>query len=735
MALMLCLNPIFAQIKGTVVDNESAEPVSGAIVLSEKESVVTDKKGAFFLKKETTQLIISHLGYRTDTLKNFSTSDSIIIRLKPTNITIDEITIRGNFNEFPIMELPSSVGYIPDLSLSAAGNLTFAEILNSVPGVFVHSGTANTNRITVRGIGTRTPYGTNRIKAYYNNIPLTTGDGTTEIEDLTGSGIGSVEILKGAKSALYGSGLGGVIMLNKPAFAEGIHAKAKFGISSYKTHKEEVGFSYKQKNVYLSGNYTNTQSDGWRQNSKYDRTNFMLNSGFVNNKNRLDVLLLYIKTKAYIPSSINKNAFSDSPQSAAQNWFSVKGHEDYSKLISGISYQYLFSQRVNNKTSLFVQSYQGYESRPFNILDDEAVKLGFRNITTMSLNALKIQAGFEALFETYDWEIYETLGGEQGNIQSRYSEKRQPLSLFLNGQYRFKNKLIIEAGISLNTLSYQLDDNFDDPIDLSGNFTYDLIYSPFVGVNLPINKSLRVYSSLSHGFSAPSVEETLLPEGEINPDLKPETGINAELGMRLETKNKRLFADIGLFTMSVNNLLLTKRESEEVFYGANAGKSLHQGIEFSGKFLLNKAESTYPVSVQINYSLLQAKFTDFIDDGIDYTGKTLPGIPKHTLYALADIKSPFGIYFVPVFQYTGKQYMNDSNTETYEWYNLLHLKAGFSRKLKKLDVDVSLGIRNLFDNRYASMVLVNAPSYGGSLPRYYYPGMPRNYTLSVSIKL
>mgnify|MGYP000571665588 CR=1 FL=1 len=34
---------------------------------------------------------------------------------------------------------------------------------------------------------------------------------------------------------------------------------------------------------------------------------------------------------------------------------------------------------------------------------------------------------------------------------------------------------------------------------------------------------------------------------------------------------------------------------------------------------------------------------------------------------------------------------------------------------------------NIFNEKYASMLLINASGFGGSAPRYYYPGEPNNY--------
>jgi iron complex outermembrane receptor protein len=47
----------------------------------------------------------------------------------------------------------------------------------------MQQGALNTNRITIRGIGSRAQFGTTKIKAYFDGIPLTTG-GETTLDDL-----------------------------------------------------------------------------------------------------------------------------------------------------------------------------------------------------------------------------------------------------------------------------------------------------------------------------------------------------------------------------------------------------------------------------------------------------------------------------------------------------------------------------------------------------------------------
>ena len=77
--------------------------------------------------------------------------------------------------------------------------------------------------------------------------------------------------------------------------------------------------------------------------------------------------------------------------------------------------------------------------------------------------------------------------------------------------------------------------------------------------------------------------------------------------------------------------------------------------------------------------------------------------------------------------------MNDANTLFTDSYSLFDLKISRRLYLKGMEVNLSSGINNLLDKRSASGVVINARGFGGRDPRYYYPGLPRNYFISLNI--
>jgi iron complex outermembrane receptor protein len=155
-----------------------------------------------------------------------------------------------------------------------------------------------------------------------------------------------------------------------------------------------------------------------------------------------------------------------------------------------------------------------------------------------------------------------------------------------------------------------------------------------------------------------------------------------------------------------------------------------------GKLFKEREEQDRNVGFTLSYHHSRNTFRDFVDDGIDYSGKELPGIPRQILRA--ELNGTFRDFSLRLFQnYTGAQWMNDANDQKYNAYALtdLQLSWEFYPDSSPFSIRLYAGIRNLFDTHYASMILINAPSFGGRPPRYYYPGKPRHFYLGLRLSI
>lgn len=723
--LLVCPFVLKAQISGVVIDAELQIPLEGVVIVTDKEVLTSDFNGAFMSVHPTGSLTASLLAYKPLSITCKPNELQLTLLLEPQAQVLPEVVV--GLTPFG-SRLSKTTGNSYQVSIKPSdkdGELSSTNLLNTIPGVFVQQGALNTNRLTIRGIGSRTPYTSNRIKAYFGDIPLTSGDGVTILEDLDLSGVGRIEVLKGPSSALYGSGLGGVIKY-LPVYESANKAEIRSSIGSFNTYSTSFSGGLKKNASSLGIHFANVNSDGFRQNSNYKRNTLFLNGNYHKKNSHFSFNLIFTDLNSKIPSSLNETDFSQSPQIAASSWLAVKGYESYSKIIAGLSYTSYASKHWYNKVTLFGSGFKQYESRPFNILEDNSITYGLRESMHYASKDFKVALGAELFEENYSYALYNTDLGTKTNKINANNDVRRYGNVFSYLNYKVSPKLIFEAGINLNMLKYSISDGFeDDDQDVTKSFTYKPIVSPRFGVNYSKSEYLSFYGSVGHGFSHPSLEETLLPEGQINTSIKPEQGYNFELGSRVSILNGKLYADLTFYKIYLSNLLVTKRESEALFYGINAGKTEHQGIEFLIQYTLYELTQNTSLIYEGSATISDNYFTDFVDDNMDYSRNVLPGIP------LAMLTNRLRFNLVKVlnteflWRYVGAQFMNDANTVRAADYSLLDIKSSYIiMNQSNVLITIFGGVKNLFNTNYASMILVNAPSFGSSKPRYYYPGQP-----------
>lgn len=734
---------------GKVVDSENALELSKVKIVSTDStfSTITSENGTFQVPSGHTYLFYK-VGYDIKII-DISSDYYIVVQLVAIPEHLNEIIIASNNFKSQLKTLPTAVSIVTVKDIQINNEINMAPVLNTVPGVYMHSGTLTTNRITIRGIGSRNLFGTGKIRAYYQDIPLTNGSGVSTIEDIELSTLGRIEISKGPSSSTYGAGLGGTIQLipNKGKLDE-LSINGGYTFGSYGLQKYLLQANLGDLNQTVNVTYSNIHSDGYRENNQTDRQTLTLATHhFLGKKDRLIFVGNYIDLKAYIPSSINEDAYLNNPKSAAFTWKRSKGYEDYQKGLFGLSWQHDYSQKTKQYTSVFTSYQNSYEPRPFNILQEKTRGIGLRSRvnteTKLFGKPLEWTLGGEIFYDHNGYQTYENLyedyspdvGSVQGDLLSDLKEKRRYFNLFFDSKYNLTKNTVFTFGINFNSTSYTLDDMFaSDNIDFSGNYSFDAILSPKFGQTYQISKNTMVYATVGHGFSPPSLEETLLPDGLINTNIKPENGWNYEIGSRGGLFNNKLRFDMALYRMDVKNLLVARRTSSDEFIGVNAGKTQYNGLELTVKYTLLQTEN-----LKINHSNAIAyndfTFKDFVDDMADYSGNDLTGVPDITFNSNLDIETHFGFYAFLNYNHVGKIPIRDDNAIYSDNYQLFNTKFGFkSNQMKILQFDVFVGINNIFDERYASMLLINAEGFGGTTPRFYYPGEPTNYYVGTNLK-
>ena len=677
----------------------------------------------------------------------------IVVKANDTLVVeapLQEVVVTAFNVSRPLLDTPGSLSMIGPQQIRQARSSTLMPLLNQASGVFSHAGTMSTSRITIRGIGARVPYATGKIRAYFNNIPLTNGSGTTPLEHFDPAVIGRMEIIKGPATSAYGAGLGGTLIITSRL--PRLHERGLFNTfqaGSYGLLKNSLVFNHSTENLATNLVYDRTQSDGYRQNSRFRRDVVSAVGQFQPTTQTTATALAYFADmRGFIPSSIDSVTFMENPQAAAQNWLNTQGYNATRILLTGVSASHLMGQGFTLDMSLFATLHYENERRPFDFLYEDresgGTRIKLRRERLVGPARWQLTGGSEVFFENFRYSTFENIDaqGTEGDMISDHRELIRYLNFFLQGDLDW-GRANVSAGMNINTQHIDYSDRMQiGGIDRSDTYSYGAIFSPRISSNYRYHPQHAIFATISHGFSPPSLSETLTPEGLINPDIRPEKSWNLETGFRGRLWGQRFFYDLSLYRMYVQDLLVAERVGEDAWVGRNAGSSLHQGIELELESVLfhNNRESgafwaLQRVQLHQAFSFNHFRFTDFVDQEEVYSGNRIPGIPEAVYNTDLKARLYGGLYAAAGLRAVWRMPMNDANTRFSQPYTLLDLMLGFEGRLQDIILDAFLRVENVTDRHYASMILVNAPSFGGANPRYYYPGLPLNFRLGLKIGL
>ena len=187
--------------------------------------------------------------------------------------------------------------------------------------------------------------------------------------------------------------------------------------------------------------------------------------------------------------------------------------------------------------------------------------------------------------------------------------------------------------------------------------------------------------------------------------------------------------DINAYDFQLDETIVIQRTADGAEYFVNAGKTSQRGIEAQLSWLpdvRSKFISTFRLWTSYTYN--HYRFTNYIQDGNDYSGNRLTGVaPTIALFGV-DVTAQ-KIYFNVTANYTDAIPLNDANTEYASEYFLLGGRLGYKSKLwTNVRVDIFGGVDNALDKTYSLGNDLNA--VGG---RYYNAAAGRNYFVGLSI--
>jgi len=731
MLLIFSINSLSAQrvINGVVVNSKS-EPFIGATV-SEKgleNNTLTDVNGQF-------QLVVS-----TDTLYiYYGQQDMITYSIKGQDTV--KIIVNEPLQQYQAPSVIVSDSYIhyegettTTLPISFVNKLipgNTVDALNTIPGLHMQSGGFNTNKLSIRGIGGTSQFSTSDVKTFYNNIPLHSSIGESAIEDFGLHMANQIEVIKGITGSQHEAGFGGAIIIkNKNVRAENrseMTSSNTIGQWGHITSQNQIKIgrtnSKNAHNIALYHSYVS--DDGYRDNNQFDRNNVTLNYTF-NRKGKMKIttLLNRLDLKAFIPSSLNNEDYKITPSNAAFTWGRSMGNEDYNRSIVGINIDYEIDHQKSMSHTAYSQSFNSSELRPFNTIDETSRTIGLKgNYKYKRPEYDEVYTfGYRLQTEKYDFELFETDIDTKGNLFDGGNEKRALVELFAHLASDINEKWSYKLGLNSQYAN----------ISSEGNKIYNKAYIlPEVTVTYRPTYRSRLYLTSGRGINYFKPDQAILPDGSYSKNLLPSVATNLAIGSKGSiTDHLRYRGEI--YHIWVSNLITTDRDETNQAINSNDGNANYSGVELALSYNLLSSQRSRNRNIKIDflYSLMNNKYRNFVNDEMDYSNNKIPGAPQQTLSTI--LSGNIGGFFGNLrYQFVDSYHMRDDNTIKSDAYQLLNATLGYRIKVGKWNITPRIELINLADEKYASMTLVNASSFGGNAPRYYYAGRPRHVLGSI----
>lgn len=228
-------------------------------------------------------------------------------------------------------------------------------------------------------------------------------------------------------------------------------------------------------------------------------------------------------------------------------------------------------------------------------------------------------------------------------------------------------------------------------------------FTPSVGTSVRVLKNrendLRLRSNLSRSFKVPTLNDRYWG-GLDNRYLKPEDGVNMEIGVDYLFKTKRynLYINTSVYYNEVENWIMWMPRGE-IWKPQNIDKVLAKGVESSLKQQFEYRK--WQTSLSLNYSYTHTSILAGFEDMAPFRNRQVPLLPKHNLNVLlhlgyADFFSNATVNFV------GER--STSNIfDKMEPFSTTSLSAGYNFRIRTQILSLSMHLNNLFDQIYETV--------------------------------
>ncbi len=660
----------------------------------------------------------------------------------PTGPTtqLDQIVVTATRTQTPIFDVPASINRIEgDAMRQGRLQVNVSDALGGVPGVLARDrqNYAQDVQISVRGFGARAAFGIRGVRLYVDGIPATLPDGQGQISNVDLNSVGSIEVLRGPFSALYGNSAGGVIQIftadgsGPPTLGFSVAGGSDNSLRiSTRLSGGEGGFGY----VASASRFT---TDGYRDHSAAERRLGNLKLTWqADDASRFTLIASSVSLpKAQDPLGLTRAQFEADPRGVdiAATRFDTR------KTVAQYQGGLIYERRVDAENSLRVMVYGGQrdteqfqsipvatQASPLNpggvislTRRYSGADLRWAHKTALADQPLTLVGGlaYDTLREHrqgFQNFIGSTLG-VQGALRRDENNEVWNLDPYLQAAWQLSPQWSVNAGVRFNNVHFKSSDQYVVGInpDDSGSASYRATL-PVLGVMYAVNDSLRLYATAGRGFETPTLNELAYrPSGGtgLNFSLQPARSKSVELGAKARLPDGGDLRVAVFQTRTADEIVtLSNTGGRATFQNAGATKRGGLEIEWSERFFEH-------LKSQLAYTFLDARYRDGFStcaaapcatpNLVIPAGNQMPGIARQLLFLGLAWAPPQGFTAGVELRALSRVLVNDSNTDAAAGHALLGATVGYLWRAGPWEISSFVRADNVFARQSIGSVIVN----------------------------
>jgi vitamin B12 transporter len=569
--------------------------------------------------------------------------------------SVETITVTGSRLPVSLDKLAASVSVLTEEDIQAAGATQLTDLLRGMPGVSLSQSGSPGSLTELRLRGSETNHLLVLIDGVIVN-DLSQG-GLVDFAHLTADNIARVELLRGAQSALWGSGaVSGVLSITTKAGSESNdNTSLSAGIGNASTYRASVSTqqSLDNLNVSLYANHFNTDGDNVSRTGGEDDGYRNTTAGF----------------------GLNWQATASNTFMAGARMVDYRNDYDASDFTTGLPAD---ADNVTDGDQL--TSYLQWNLAIAELGYTSELKAQYHKDDNDNLTSGFDAGGTTGERKQLNWTQFITTDVAQFAIGTellrREFEQRGPAD-WGDPNYRgddSTSSIFAElTGLGTDELTTQFSIRYDD------NKRFEKAWSYRAGAHYVLSRQVNVFASISQAVKTPNFTELYgyFPAQFIgNPDLKPEQSREFEVGLQSQF-SRQLSADFSVFTTRLENEITSVWDSASGLSSvANANQdSRRDGFEASLQWVADTWQFT------AHYSYLDATNGDGADEAVElrrpnHTGSltyrhSLP-VQGLSVYIKADYTGVRQDIFYPPTSFSGEvlsldPYWLTSINVNYDW--------------------------------------------------------------------